>query len=146
MKALNMIGVSIISVLTVALFASAALASEIKSPESIPGTTKVDAEGLIELVNRIPDIILVDSRITSDRKQGYIEGSLSLPDIDTSCETLTKVIPKKNSPALFYCNGVKCGRSVVAINVALKCGYDNIYWFRGGFEEWQEKGYPSIKD
>jgi rhodanese-related sulfurtransferase len=116
------------------------------APENIKGTTKVDAEGLIAVVNKIPDIIIIDSRIPGDRKQGFIEGSLSLPDVETTCDSLANVIPAKNAPTLFYCNGVKCGRSVNAIHVALKCGYNNIYWFRGGFEEWLAKGYPYLQE
>jgi len=117
-----------------------------KSPESIEGTTKVTAEGFIELVESQPDLIVIDSRIPGDRKQGYVEGSISLPDIDTTCETLAKNIPEKSSAALFYCNGVKCGRSAKAVKVALSCGYSKIYWFRGGFEEWLAKGYPYLQE
>jgi len=117
-----------------------------KSPESIPGTTKVTAEGFIELVDSEPSLIVIDSRIPGDRKQGYVEGSISLPDIDTTCETLAKNIPAKKSATLFYCNGVKCGRSAKAVKVALQCGYNNIYWFRGGFEEWLAKGYPYLQE
>jgi rhodanese-related sulfurtransferase len=121
-------------------------AAEIVSPDSIPGTTKLDAEGVINVVNTVPDLVLVDSRITTDRKQGFIEGSVSLPDIETTCATLAKIIPRKSQPTLFYCNGVKCGRSVKAITTAKECGYSAIYWFRGGFEEWKAKGYPYITE
>lgn len=121
-------------------------AVEVVSPDSIRGTTKVDAEGVINIVNTVPDLAIIDARITSDRKQGFIEGSISLPDIDTSCGTLTKVIPRKSQPILFYCNGIKCGRSVKSIQTAKDCGYEKIYWFRGGFEEWKAKGYPYITE
>lgn len=121
-------------------------AAEVVSPDSIPGTTRVDAEGVINIVNTISDLILVDSRITADRKQGYIEGSISLPDIETTCAALGKIIPRKSSPTLFYCNGVKCGRSVKSIKVAQGCGYEKIFWFRGGFEEWKSKGYPFVTE
>jgi rhodanese-related sulfurtransferase len=117
-----------------------------KSPESIEGTTKVTAEEFIDLVEKMPELVIIDSRIPGDRKQGYIEGSLSLPDVDTTCESLSKVISKKDAVSLFYCNGVKCGRSAKAIKIALSCGYTNIYWFRGGFEEWLEKGYPYLQE
>jgi rhodanese-related sulfurtransferase len=118
----------------------------VKAPEDIPGSTKVDAEGLIDLLDRIPDeLLVIDARIESDRKHGYIEGSISLPDIDTTCASLASVIPTTGTPVLFYCNGPKCGRSVISVRVALGCGYTNIYWFRGGFEEWMAKGYPILK-
>lgn len=126
------------------LFLSSAWATP--SPESIEGTVKVSAEEFIDLVDKIPKLVIIDSRIPGDRKQGFVEGSLSLPDVDTTCDSLAKVISKKNAPSLFYCNGVKCGRSAKAIKIALSCGYTNIYWFRGGFEEWLEKGYPYLQE
>lgn len=120
-------------------------AEKIKSPENIPGSQKVNAEELIKLVETIPDIIIIDSRLRSDRSQGYIESSISLPDQQTNCASLKKIVKNTNSPVAFYCNGPKCGRSAIAVKVALKCHYKKIYWFRGGFEEWKNKDYPYIK-
>lgn len=115
-------------------------------PDQIPGATRVDADGVIKLVEKFPDLTIVDSRVSADRKQGYIEGSISLPDDETHCASLAKAIPSKATPALFYCNGVKCGRSVVAIRIAKKCGYSKLYWFRGGFEEWLAKRFPVVNN
>jgi len=130
------------------LFSANAWASntEIKSPEHIDGVTKIGAEGMIELIDQFENIVIVDSRIPGDRHKGYIESSVSLPDTKTTCTTLAKVIPAKTTPALFYCNGIKCGRSAVAIKIAKKCGYQELYWFRGGFEVWLEKGFPYIQN
>ena len=119
---------------------------KIVAPDTIPGTTKVDAERVLDIVQKIPKLVIIDARIRKDRTQGYLEGSVSLPDIKTTCESLAKVIPKKFSPVLFYCNGPKCGRSVKSSRKALACGYTNIYWFRGGFEEWKKKNYPYLKE
>jgi rhodanese-related sulfurtransferase len=118
----------------------------VDSPATIDGTTLVNAEDLIRLVDEISNLTIIDSRIPGDRKQGYLEGSISLPDVDTNCESLSKALPDKTAPALFYCNGVKCGRSAKAVTVAIGCGYNNIYWFRGGFEEWLAKGYPYLQE
>ncbi|MDP1680617.1 MAG: rhodanese-like domain-containing protein [Burkholderiales bacterium] len=115
-------------------------------PEQIPGTKRVDAEAVIEVAGKLKNLVIVDSRIPDDRKIGYIEHSISLPDAKTNCKSLAKIIPGKSTPVLFYCNGVKCGRSVVATKIALKCGYKNIYWFRGGFEEWKSKEYPFLHE
>ena len=117
----------------------------IRAPEHIEGVTKVDAEGMVKLFNTIPNLPIIDSRLTTNRSFGYIEGSINLPDTETNCQSLAKVLPDKKQSALFYCNGPKCGRSAVAINVAKECGYSNLYWFRGGIEEWRQKGYPLLK-
>jgi rhodanese-related sulfurtransferase len=120
--------------------------SKIIVPEHIAGVKTLTAEGVVELAMTIPDLIIVDARIRDDRKHGYLEDSVSLPDIETNCSRLEKIIPSKNNPALFYCNGIKCGRSVVSIKIAKSCGYNNMYWFKGGFEEWKNKGYQYAKD
>lgn len=116
------------------------------SPEFVDGATRVTAEELIGLVEQHEDLVIIDSRIAGDRRQGYLEGSVSLPDVDTNCDSLAAIVPGVSTPVLFYCNGVKCGRGAKAAQIALACGYRNVYWFRGGFEEWLAKGYPYLKE
>ena len=127
-----------IMVLSVNVFAGEKLA-----PESIGGTKRVTAEELVELVTKTPNMVVIDARKASDRESaGWIEGSIGLPNYDTNAQSLAKNIPTKQTPVLFYCNGVKCGRSVESARKAVSLGYKNIYWFRGGWEEWTEKGMP----
>ena len=115
------------------------------SPETIDGTHTIEAEGLIRLVTQDETQIIIDSRISSDRKLGFIAGSISLPDTDTSCESLSRIIPEKSAAVVFYCNGPKCRRSDNAVVIAADCGYKNIYWFRGGIETWKANNYPIKK-
>lgn len=128
------------------LVVGSACAEERVSPEDIPGAKKIDAEGVIDLAEKMATLKIVDSRIASDRLQGFIEGSVSLPDEKTTCNSLAEIAPKKDQPTMFYCNGPKCGRSAVAVQIALGCGYKDVYWFRGGFEEWKNKRYPYVKE
>jgi rhodanese-related sulfurtransferase len=101
---------------------------------------------VVDLITTLSDLVVIDARKESDRKSsGWIESSVGLPDYDTNENTLAKHIPKKSTPVLFYCNGVKCGRSVESAKIALGLGYKNIYWFRGGWEEWTQKGMPVSK-
>lgn len=116
-------------------------ADDYLSPDTIEGSTKIDAELLIKLAQEHENLVIIDSRIKSDRHQGYITGSISLPDTQTDCSSLFRIINRKYTPTVFYCNGPKCRRSDRAIVIARECGYTNIYWFRGGFEEWKNKNY-----
>lgn len=113
------------------------------SPEHLKGATTVTATRVIELIQSTPSLVIIDSRM-NDRPQGYIEGSVNLADIDTTCETLAQHIKTLSSPVVFYCNGPRCRRSEKAIKVAIKCGYSSIYWYRGGFEDWMNQGFPYI--
>ena len=114
-------------------------------PDQIAGVTTVSAEQLIERLASDKPPMLIDARVKEDRDYGYIESSISLPDIETNCNSLKKIITDKKQALMFYCNGVQCGRSVVSIKVARSCGYHNLSWFKGGFAEWKEKGYQYIK-
>ena len=118
---------------------------KIVSPVHIDGTTIVDAAGLIETATQIPELILIDSRIPADHREGFIEGSVSLPDTDTDCDSLAGIVPALTTPLLFYCNGIKCGRSATTAAIAVACGYTRVYWFRNGMEEWQEQEYPLVQ-
>jgi rhodanese-related sulfurtransferase len=120
-------------------------AQAIDAPESVSGTTRIGAEDLIDLVDEEDDLIIIDSRILKDRKGGFIEGSISLPDIETTPAALAEIIPTKSTPVIFFCNGEKCGRSVVASKIAVSEGYTKVYWFRGGWEEWVNKNLPVSK-
>lgn len=131
----------IICLLTISLIIKTAFADEYLSPEFIDGSTKINAEMLIQLARDNDDLVIIDSRIKSDRRQGFIAGSISLPDTETSCISLLPLIDRKDTATVFYCNGPKCRRSDIAVGIAKECKYTNIYWFRGGFEEWNEKEY-----
>ena len=113
--------------------------------ESIPGTTKISAEELINLAQTDSHLVMIDSRKPSDHAKGYIEGSINLPDTETTAKTLASHIPTKSTPVIFYCNGIRCGRSAKAAKIAVSAGYTNIYWFRGGWGEWTAKGYPAAR-
>ncbi len=127
----------------VALFAFGLAQADV--PDAIEGTTLITAEELIDLVESTPDLVIIDARAPADREKGYIEGSVGLPDTDTNEVSLAKHLASKDTPVIFYCNGVKCGRSVTSAKLAVSLGYSKIYWFKGGWGEWTEKGLPITK-
>jgi rhodanese-related sulfurtransferase len=128
------------------LGASPALAGDYISPPSIEGAVTIDAETLIALIVKRKETVLIDSRLETDRVDGYIEGSVPLVDTRTDCDSLAMRIGKRTTPVIFYCNGVRCERSGRAVRIAVRCGYREVYWFRGGIEEWQLKKFPLIQD
>ena len=113
-------------------------------PEAIDGAKVISAESLLDEVMEHSELVIIDARNGADREQGYIEGSVSLPDTDTDCHSLANIVSSYDTPAMFYCNGVRCERSANAIHKAVACGYKKIYWLRGGFNEWKTKGFPYL--
>lgn len=48
-------------------------------------------------------------------------------------------------PVVFYCGGPHCWLSYNAALRALKLGYQNVYWYRGGWPAWMNANGPIAK-
>ncbi len=51
---------------------------------------------------------------------------------------------KLDRPMVFYCRNDHCWMSYNAALRAIKLGYRQIYWYRGGIEAWQQAGGPLV--
>jgi rhodanese-related sulfurtransferase len=124
-------------------FAPAAMAD---APTHIDGAKTVNADQLIDMVTKNSAVVVIDSRKSSDFTGGHIQGAYHLENKKTDAASLAQALKTKNTPAVFYCNGLKCGRAADAVKKALKHGYTNVYYYAKGMEEWKAKGLPVLKD
>jgi rhodanese-related sulfurtransferase len=106
----------------------------------------VSAEEVVDLILSNADMIIIDSRKKTEYLKGHIEGAINILNTELAREDLQTIAPDRNQAVLFYCNGARCLRSSDSIGKALGWGYTNIYWFRGGWEEWTEKRLPVITE
>ncbi|WP_210395698.1 rhodanese-like domain-containing protein [Motiliproteus sediminis] len=126
----------------VALFTFATAQAAELQPETIDAAKTISAEELLDLVDQLDDLVIIDARGQGDYDKGHIPDVVRIKNDDVTADSLAAAVPSKNTPVVFYCNGVKCGRSADAASKAKAAGYTNLFWFRGGIAEWQEKGYP----
>ena len=121
------------------------------TPRTLRGATIVTAEEATELMKK--GVPIFDTRVKEEYVDGHIKGALSLPygeksakevDFDSSKDhfSLSGLPADKNAPIILSCNGPECWKSYKSSVAAIKAGYRQIYWFRGGFPEWRLKGYP----
>jgi rhodanese-related sulfurtransferase len=116
------------------------------APEKIPGATSVFAEEVVDLILSNPELIIIDSRKKTEYIKGHIEGAINILNTELMLEDLEVIAPDRGRALLFYCNGVRCLRSSDAINKAVEWGYTNIFWFRGGWNEWTDKRLPVVTE
>lgn len=116
-----------------------------EAPMTIAGTKTVNADQIIDLVTKKPNLVILDNRKPEDFAAGHIEGAVRLIDTDVTADSLAKAVKTKDTPVLFYCNGLKCGRAAKAAEFAAKEGYKDIYYYALGLEEWSKKGLPLVK-
>ena len=116
------------------------------APLAINGAVTVNADGVIALVQTSADLIIIDNRTRADYDIGHIESALPLVDSEITEEpVLARIVKSKDTPVLFYCNGVKCGRAANATMKAVSWGYSRVYYYALGLAEWNRRGLPLIR-
>jgi rhodanese-related sulfurtransferase len=123
----------------------AATASAQDAPMQISGATTVNAKQIFGLIDKYPNLIILDNRKDEDFATGHIEGATRLIDTEVSETTLAHYIGAKDVPVLFYCNGVKCGRAAKATEKALQLGYSKVFYYALGMDEWNKEGLPVVR-
>jgi rhodanese-related sulfurtransferase len=114
------------------------------APEFIHDVPILTAEEVVGRILANPDLVVIDSRKSAEFKKGHIEGALNVVNTELLEAKLLEIAPDKTIELLFYCDGVRCLRSSDSITKARAWGYENLYWFRGGWEEWTGKMLPIV--
>ncbi|HEY0701369.1 MAG TPA: rhodanese-like domain-containing protein [Candidatus Acidoferrales bacterium] len=88
-------------------------------------------------------MILVDVREESEWARGHIPNAIHLGKgvIERDIE---KAIPEKSATIVLYCGGGF--RSALAADNLKKMGYSNVISMDGGWREWTQANFPTIKD
>jgi rhodanese-related sulfurtransferase len=122
-------------------FARTALADD--TPMEIKGAKTVNADAVIELIQKTDNLVIIDNRSVADYEAGHIEGSVRMSDTDMTDEAmLAQHVKSKDASVLFYCNGLKCGRATMK---AVEWGYRNVYYYALGLEEWKQRELPLMR-
>lgn len=102
----------------------------------------IDADQLKAWIDQGKKVLVVDSRVAPEYRQGHIPTAVNIPE--PAMEKLRDRLPGDRSfPIVFYCNGwPECKKSHEACAKAVHWGYREIYWFRDGIPAWRAKGYP----
>ena len=128
-----------------ALLSLGAAAVAEDAPMQIKGAKTVNAAQIFDLVAKTPELVILDNRKVEDYAAGHIEGAIRLIDTDVDAESLAKHVKKKETPVLFYCNGVKCGRAAKAAEKAVQLGYSKVYYYALGMDEWNAQRLPLVQ-
>jgi len=102
----------------------------------------VKMKALVDATER--NFILIDARNPEEYQEAHINGAINIPQkkFDSSLDQLPA---DKSTMLVFYCNGVKCGKSKKSATRAMEIGYTNVYVFAEGMPVWEELGYPFYK-
>lgn len=124
--------------------ATSAFAQTGETPAALEGAKTVSASEAKSLLDK--GAMPLDVR----RRAAYVEGRLpkaksisSLQDSSSKEFAPEAFGPKKDAPLLVYGHGSDGWSAVSAVNGAVKLGYTNVHWLRGGWTEWSKAGLPT---
>jgi len=109
-----------------------------RSPEEVAGAETVDVDAAQRLHRA--GVLFIDVRAPRLHRRQHIPGSVHL-DLSSRFteEDLARVVAK-DQPFVVYCSGVTCTRSFRAVVRAVRWGYTEVKYFRGGVVAWRDAG------
>ncbi len=86
-------------------------------------------------------LVVVDARNPEEYQEVHIKNAINIP-VKQFKDYSHLLPPDKSTQIVFYCNGVKCGKSKKAAKKALEMDYRNILVYAEGMPVWEESGLP----
>ncbi|QWV99273.1 rhodanese-like domain-containing protein [Geomonas nitrogeniifigens] len=133
------IGSSVLSLLTLLLLLAAAMPVFAADADF----KTVSSEVLRDMLEEKRVFTLVDARTNDEYQVAHLVNAISIPDKEFD-KNIALLPRDKGALIVFYCNGVKCGKSKKVAAKAREAGYTNLTVYADGFPVWEEKGYPIV--
>jgi len=120
------------------LLSSAALLSAAEpQPAPYRAVTTEELKKLIDSGKNAP--LVIDARNPEEYDEVHIKNAVNIPV--AKLEKDPSLLPAdKKKDIVFYCNGIKCGKSKKAALFAASQGYSNLMVYAEGMPVWEEKG------
>jgi rhodanese-related sulfurtransferase len=100
----------------------------------------ITAQEAKELIDKKPDLVILDVRTVGEYTEEHIEGAINIPvgELEDRLEELDKTWE-----LLVYCR--TGNRSSSAVKILEDNGYTKIFHMTGGIVKWKEAGYPTVQ-
>ncbi len=123
-----------------------------ETPVSITGARVISADDG-KALSASRSALFVDTRNAMNFGKGHVPGAITasykeksekVEGFDASKDEfdIAKLPGDKNTKLVFYSDGPAGWKSYKAAVLAVKAGYRNVMYMRGGFAEWEAKGLP----
>lgn len=106
-----------------------------------PTYGQINTAELKKLLDHDTEMTVIDARNPEEYQQVHIKGALNIPEKEFA-QYASRLPQERTRKLVFYCNGVKCGKSGKAAQKALEQGYENVLVYAEGMPVWEEKGLP----
>ena len=103
----------------------------------------IDTAGLKAMIDSGQSFTLVDARTPDEYSEAHIGKAVNVTEKNFDKES-AQLPADMSELVVFYCNGLKCGKSKKVAAKAEAAGYTNLMLYGEGFPVWEEKGLSVI--
>jgi len=103
----------------------------------------ITTEQLKQFVDQNEKMVLIDARTPAEYREAHITGAISIPEKQFE-EAKQQLPTAKDALLVFYCNGIKCGKSKKVARLVQPLGYTNILVYSEGIPVWEERDFPLV--
>lgn len=103
----------------------------------------ITTDELKSMMDTKKDFILIDTRTKEEYQEAYIINAINIPEKQFE-KIAPDMIKQKDKMLIFYCSGVKCGKSKRTAKIAQSMGYTNLAIYNEGFPVWEERGLKIV--
>ena len=121
------------------------------TPNQIPGGQLITTKGLLPLLQQGMQVVVIDVLGGNEMLPNAIQAAwASQPGTydDQTQQQFAQMLRQvtrgqADTPLVFYCLSAECWMSYNASLRAIRAGYRNVLWYRGGIEAWRTAGLPT---
>jgi len=89
---------------------------------------------------REPRLNIVEVLDSDDFDQGHLPGAINIPLSDDFETKAKQAVPNQTKTLVVYCQNEDCDASPKAASRLEAAGYENVYDYEGGKDDWSEAG------
>jgi rhodanese-related sulfurtransferase len=101
----------------------------------------INSKDAFELIQN-KDVLILDVRTPGEYAQGHIKNSILIP-VQVLNTDYKKILEYRKKTIFIYCRSGN--RSVVASNILISNGFENLYNLKNGIKDWVKQGHPIEK-
>jgi rhodanese-related sulfurtransferase len=94
-------------------------------------------------IDRKENMVIIDARTPEEYKDAHIPGAVNIPEKGFE-QAVAQLPADKRILLVFYCNGVKCGKSKRVAQKVAPLGYTTILVYQEGIPVWEERNLPLV--
>ncbi len=103
----------------------------------------ISREELKKMMDSNGQVVLVEVLPPDYFNDFHLPGAINVPVGDDFEQKIQEAVPDKSQSVVVYCANTQCPASVRAAEKMDALGYQNVYDYEDGKEDWQQAGEPT---